>query len=52
VQGSDHELITICRVCIHGLESPSSFSSESGGLHDAEPTATAAASIINPIATF
>ena len=28
MQGSDHELITICRVCIDRLESTSPFSSE------------------------
>jgi hypothetical protein len=51
MQGSDHELITICRVCIDRLESPSPFSSESNGLHTEAPTATAAVSTIDPVAT-
>ena len=38
VQNSDHELITICRVCVDRLESPSPFSSESNGLHTEAPT--------------
>ena len=51
MQGSNHELITICWVCINQLESRSPFSSESDGLHTEAPTATAAASTIDPIAT-
>ena len=51
MQGSDHKLITICRVCAERLESPSLFSSESNGLHTEDPTATAAMSTVDPVAT-
>ena len=51
MQASDHELITICRVCIDRLESPYPFSSDSNGPHTEAPTATAAASAIDPNAT-
>jgi hypothetical protein len=49
VQNSDHELITICRVCVDRLESPSPFSSESNGLLTEAPSAIAATSTNDPI---